>query len=248
MVYCHTIIRPAFCLICRQSDKLLPSERMKYWDRDTDAVKHMFQAHSLPWHCLDCDIYIDSNTSARFHLKDNHGYTISTKDRAMTSTRINTPKSPEPSDNDQVLDLERRRPAGLHDKWSSKPYPNIVNDPVSWSPSDIWNGLDYDVPQVSSPDSCSSTFDDLVFWPSTDMSGPGEEQSSKMSSTDLHSDLTSWPSSVEPESNKRQHLTEPTLKGVSTTASPPRQIKIVTKAARKTIRIRLIGKYSSRGT
>lgn len=47
------------------------------------------------------------------------------------------------------------------------------------------------------------------------------------------------------------YLTKPTLKGVSTAhspASPPRRIKIVTKAATLRIRIKLIGKYSSWGT
>ncbi|KAH6617437.1 hypothetical protein F5144DRAFT_586453, partial [Chaetomium tenue] len=68
--YRHTIILPAFCLFCRQSEKFTPSQRMQYWERDADAIRHMLEAHGLPAECHQCNVQ-----SVSFdHLHDAHGY------------------------------------------------------------------------------------------------------------------------------------------------------------------------------
>ncbi|KAH6614601.1 hypothetical protein B0J18DRAFT_439744 [Chaetomium sp. MPI-SDFR-AT-0129] len=70
VVYRHTIILPAFCLFCRQSEEFTPSQRMRYWERDADAIRHIREVHELPTDCYQCNVQ-----SVSFdHLYDAHGY------------------------------------------------------------------------------------------------------------------------------------------------------------------------------
>jgi len=70
VTYRHTIILPAFCLFCRQSEGSTPSQRMQYWERDADAIRHILEVHELPAECYQCNVQ-----SVSFdHLHDAHGY------------------------------------------------------------------------------------------------------------------------------------------------------------------------------
>ena len=66
----HTMVLPAFCLFCRQSENRLPSERLQYWERDADAVRHILETHQLPTDCSECGV----QSVSLEHLHDIHGY------------------------------------------------------------------------------------------------------------------------------------------------------------------------------
>ncbi|KAK3896489.1 hypothetical protein C8A05DRAFT_20540, partial [Staphylotrichum tortipilum] len=73
VIYRHTIILPTFCLFCRQSEDRLPSERLQYWERDADAIRHILETHELPTGCLECGV----QSVSLEHLYDVHGYRAS---------------------------------------------------------------------------------------------------------------------------------------------------------------------------
>src|SRR3569833_2846718 len=72
--YCNTLIRPAFCIFCWQSEALSPSHRMRHWDRDVDTIRHMDEDHSTPWNCRQCGLWLNTRTSAYHHFQAAHGY------------------------------------------------------------------------------------------------------------------------------------------------------------------------------
>ncbi|KAH7175978.1 hypothetical protein EDB81DRAFT_594557, partial [Dactylonectria macrodidyma] len=76
ITYRHTLVRPAYCLLCKQSEDLPPDIRMQSWDRDADAVRHMEENHKWPWYCRQCDFMCPSEESGYHHLYDNHGYRV----------------------------------------------------------------------------------------------------------------------------------------------------------------------------
>lgn len=74
LTYRHTLLRPAFCLLCAQSNDLTAAERLKYWDRDVQALDHIDQFHGWHWVCLHCKFTSTKKESGRDHLYDAHGY------------------------------------------------------------------------------------------------------------------------------------------------------------------------------
>ncbi|KAK3898146.1 hypothetical protein C8A05DRAFT_38281, partial [Staphylotrichum tortipilum] len=73
VTYRHTVVLPAFCLFCRQSENRLPSERLRYWERDADAIRHILKTHKLPTDCSECGV----QSVSLEHLHDVHGYQAS---------------------------------------------------------------------------------------------------------------------------------------------------------------------------
>ncbi|KAH7124929.1 hypothetical protein B0J13DRAFT_565897 [Dactylonectria estremocensis] len=70
----HTLIRPAFCLLCRQLEHLSPGTRMQSWKRDADAIRHIEEAHAheWPWSYLECDFSGENGEACYYHLHDVH--------------------------------------------------------------------------------------------------------------------------------------------------------------------------------
>ncbi|EWG46573.1 hypothetical protein FVEG_15996 [Fusarium verticillioides 7600] len=75
ITYRHTLIRPAFCLLCRQSEKS-PAMRMLSWERDVEAIRHMEKEHQWPWSCADCEFLGENGDACYYHLHDAHGYQL----------------------------------------------------------------------------------------------------------------------------------------------------------------------------
>lgn len=76
-----TLIRPAFCLICKQSTKLPACERLKSWSRDCDAISHIEATHGWQWECVDCDFTSEDRQSGLHHLMDHHGFVASSHEK-----------------------------------------------------------------------------------------------------------------------------------------------------------------------
>lgn len=85
MTYHHTLVWPAFCSLCMQSEGLLPGERLQHWERDVDAIRHIEERHSWCWICNVCDFICNDSTKGCQHLVDAHGYTISNQTRVAFS-------------------------------------------------------------------------------------------------------------------------------------------------------------------
>lgn len=76
ITYRHTLLRPAFCTLCKQSEKISPTDRLQHWHRDADAIRHIEQVHGWDWFCAECNFSSDSKQSGLYHLHDAHGYNI----------------------------------------------------------------------------------------------------------------------------------------------------------------------------
>ncbi|RKK18157.1 hypothetical protein BFJ66_g971 [Fusarium oxysporum f. sp. cepae] len=87
----HTLIRPAFCLICRQMKYRTPATRMRYWARDSDAIYHMEEEHEWPWSCPDCNFIGKSSEACYHHLHDAHGYQLAKKRKHTGPSPVDTP-------------------------------------------------------------------------------------------------------------------------------------------------------------
>jgi hypothetical protein len=81
MTYRHTLIKPAFCPFHLVDTRLTASERMKAWDRDADALRHVKDEHLKDAHwplaCpLGCEEESKDEQSFCYHLGDCHGYSL----------------------------------------------------------------------------------------------------------------------------------------------------------------------------
>ncbi|CEJ93675.1 hypothetical protein VHEMI09250 [[Torrubiella] hemipterigena] len=87
-VFTHrsTLVRPAFCLVCKQSAALSASQRLQYWRRDCDAIAHIENAHGWTWYCAECDFSSQDQQSGLYHLADHHGYRVSTSPGTMETS------------------------------------------------------------------------------------------------------------------------------------------------------------------
>lgn len=101
ITYRHTLLRPAFCTLCKQSEEISPTDRLQYWHRDADAIRHIEQVHGWDWFCAECNFSSDSKQSGLYHLHDAHGYNI----RNTTSVRT------------EVIDTEFASKAP-HQRWN----------------------------------------------------------------------------------------------------------------------------------
>ncbi|CVK92452.1 uncharacterized protein FMAN_07348 [Fusarium mangiferae] len=83
VTYRHTLVRPAFCLLCRQSKRRTPATRMYFWERDIDAIRHMETEHKdeWPWSCPGCNFSGENNKACYHHLHDAHGYELVTEQK-----------------------------------------------------------------------------------------------------------------------------------------------------------------------
>ncbi|KAI8682541.1 hypothetical protein NCS56_00377300 [Fusarium sp. Ph1] len=79
ITYRSTLIRPAFCLLCIQSEHLSPCQRMRSWERDINAIRHMEESHSWPWSCGQCSYSCETEEAGYYHLHDVHGYQLQKK-------------------------------------------------------------------------------------------------------------------------------------------------------------------------
>lgn len=77
VTYRSTIVRPAFCLLCRQDETLPARQRMQSWERDADAIRHISEAHGWRWHCKQCDYSPETGKDGLRHLADAHGIRVS---------------------------------------------------------------------------------------------------------------------------------------------------------------------------
>lgn len=84
LTYRHTLLRPAFCLLCAQSTDLTAAERLRYWERDVQALDHIDQVHGWHWTCLHCNFVSTDKESGRDHLYDTHGYQFRTPKASAT--------------------------------------------------------------------------------------------------------------------------------------------------------------------
>ena len=85
VTYRSTVVRPAFCLICKQSEHLAAGFRLKYWERDADAIRHISENHGWSWTCADCSFTCNNQDTGYYHLHDAHGYNIPKFDRTEAS-------------------------------------------------------------------------------------------------------------------------------------------------------------------
>lgn len=72
----RTVIRPAYCPFCRNSNRS-PGARMRSWDRDADAIKHIKAEeikHTYPATC--CGVVLATELDVDCHLADVHGYAM----------------------------------------------------------------------------------------------------------------------------------------------------------------------------
>ncbi|KAH7126219.1 hypothetical protein B0J13DRAFT_673061 [Dactylonectria estremocensis] len=125
----HTLIRPAFCLLCRQSEHLSPGTRMQSWERDADAIRHMEEAHAheWPWSCLECDFSGDGE-ACYYHLHDVHSYQLAKK-RKFGTPSSDTDVSPGDKSDDWMSEFIRYSPSSpelsVTDIGASEPLPCI---------------------------------------------------------------------------------------------------------------------------
>jgi hypothetical protein len=82
ITYCQTIIKPVYCLFHLAATGLLPSQRLRSWSRDADALAYIKDEHlrevSWPLACLlDCEADSKDEESFFSHLSDYHGYNFS---------------------------------------------------------------------------------------------------------------------------------------------------------------------------
>ncbi|KAG4258505.1 hypothetical protein FPRO03_03459 [Fusarium proliferatum] len=83
ITYRHTLVHPAFCLLCRQSKRKPPATRMQFFDRDIKAIRHMETDHKeeWPWSCPGCNFLGENSKSCYHHLHDAHGYELMPEDK-----------------------------------------------------------------------------------------------------------------------------------------------------------------------
>ncbi|OAQ57905.2 hypothetical protein VFPPC_11363 [Pochonia chlamydosporia 170] len=77
ITYRHTLLRPAFCPLCKQTKDLPASDRLQYWERDADAIRHIEETHGWVWLCAECNFSCYGRQPGLYHLHDAHGYSIS---------------------------------------------------------------------------------------------------------------------------------------------------------------------------
>ena len=103
ITYRHTILRPAFCLVCIQSEALSPGDRMRYWDRDADAIRHIDSRHGWRWACAQCNFQCEDKRSGCYHLHDAHGYQLprlSHRADEVKDSQASSPTAPRGSSSD----------------------------------------------------------------------------------------------------------------------------------------------------
>jgi hypothetical protein len=83
-VYCHTLVRPAYCPFCLGDDSLAPTQRIISWTRDHELWKHVhchIKQQRWPTPCphplCDCDMLFQDSTSLQFHFVDYHTMSLS---------------------------------------------------------------------------------------------------------------------------------------------------------------------------
>jgi hypothetical protein len=82
VVYCYTLVRPAYCPFCLGDDSLASPQRMISWTRDHQLWKHVsshMEQQQWPTPCPHplCDESLKDSTSLRFHLVDDHAMSSS---------------------------------------------------------------------------------------------------------------------------------------------------------------------------
>jgi hypothetical protein len=135
VTYRNTIILPAFCLFCRQSSDCPPSERLRYWERDADAIRHILETHKLPKGCSECGV----SSVSLDHLYDVHGYRVS-KTQISNET---TARGPEPGSFTSQTAPTSAAEGSVDDKWwcgsnavTGPELPNWLHgEPTLWTPS-----------------------------------------------------------------------------------------------------------------
>ena len=121
-VYCHTLVRPAYCPFCLGKDQLSSSERMQWWNRDHQlwehVGRHMRDCH-YPTPCPHplCETSLPDSKSLEFHFIDGHSIS---RTRPKDTTFKSQPATPQPSFVvvDPEMTLKRRFP---HCSRSEKP-------------------------------------------------------------------------------------------------------------------------------
>lgn len=85
LTYRSTLVRPAFCMLCKQAEHLSGSDRLRYWERDKEAIHHIEECHGWQWYCAECKYTCDNRVSGYHHLHDAHGYSCKTSSGADDS-------------------------------------------------------------------------------------------------------------------------------------------------------------------
>ncbi len=153
LTYRHTLVRPAFCLLCTQSTELAAAKRLQYWERDVKALDHIDRCHGWRWTCSHCKFVSESKESGRNHLHDAHGYrfrrpnvasNMATKYIKSTDELSFVTKRPGTFDYDGAFSLSPASRAraemaelGLHDGSSEInldiPTLDLCTPPLEWS-------------------------------------------------------------------------------------------------------------------
>ncbi len=156
VTYRNTIILPAFCLFCRQSEDRLPSERLRYWERDADAIQHILDTHKLPADCLQCGI----QSISLEHLHDFHGYyassgRVSSKTTALGDETESSVLQTVPPSATKILGGESWY-GGDVDMVSGPETPDwLCGEPTLWPSShllpDAYNAADFNILPMAGP-------------------------------------------------------------------------------------------------
>lgn len=92
VTYCHTLVRPGYCLFCMGNPELPASQRLRPWSRDHKLWVHIEEEHLIgcqwPLLCLHplCDTLQKDSTSLQFHLMDDHGLSRARPGKAAASS------------------------------------------------------------------------------------------------------------------------------------------------------------------
>jgi hypothetical protein len=78
LTYRSTLVRPAFCMLCKQAEHLSGIDRLRYWERDKEAIRHIEEYHGWRWYCAECEYSCDGRVAGYHHLHDAHGYSCKT--------------------------------------------------------------------------------------------------------------------------------------------------------------------------
>ncbi|KKA25166.1 hypothetical protein T310_0806 [Rasamsonia emersonii CBS 393.64] len=130
ITYCHTLIRPGYCLFCLGDSTKLPSRRMKPWTRSNELKDHIESDHLMdahwPQRCRHpmCNQQDLGKMALYYHLSDIHGlhnaiwnktnrpmFKVEDTDSEVDAELNKTRNKRQPGKID-IREAERRRPKG----------------------------------------------------------------------------------------------------------------------------------------
>ena len=204
ITYRHTIVRPAFCLVCIQSETLSPGDRMRHWERDADAIRHIDSCHGWRWACAQCRFQCEDRRSGRYHLQDAHGYHLRLGRRVdeVEDSQASSPTAPGGSSGD--LKFESSSEASTDEPKSKfgsfptthEPGLSMTLLPSPWvstdaAATDMWEHAASIEPEGCSEESTDELMSMFISFPPTPVTEPSQTEPQSRPITPLQLPLVS---------------------------------------------------------